>query len=450
MNLILPMDEDGAELHHPKPSSSTSVDSEIVLEFLGDLEEYASNGSDSNDPPVSRSSRDQSTTQSSDQLNPVLLNTAEQCDLTKNDTQKRAEDGDNDALTPIETKFAGHDIIQDPSHSPIAKKRKHQEDPDRTASPASPSSATSSSKISNSQLRRKKKPNGMPKRPLSAYNLYFQSERARLLLAVERGELTKLGFEGLGKIIGKNWKALSAEERKKYDELASIDGVRYRKEMNEYKKKKEESRVCQPPEVDGDHHYSPPSAVSFAHHDHEDVPEELHPPRLLRRVSSYPPRQEIGPYGNMNTLPPRREQSSHWSRHLSHGQSPHRPPFHHHYPSSYLPNPPPRLDFPVPPGMEILLPDRMGVERKYRVEYSYYSMSREEANQFMERLSRGSFGRPESPPPVPAPPPPTYRPFVASESTQYPPASRSPSGTYRDSARDETNQQPPGGDWSEV
>ena len=41
----------------------------------------------------------------------------------------------------------------------------------------------------------------------------------------------------------------------------------------------------------------------------------------------------------------------------------------------------------LPPGMEIILSDNDGKERKYCVEYKCYSMPREEAHQFIQSIT---------------------------------------------------------------
>lgn len=127
----------------------------------------------------------------------------------------------------------------------------------------------------------KKKEKGKPKRPLSAYNLFFKDERARILESIPsplngkkdklpkvkaegdvEGENAKnvsanhtnsstkrkktphgkIGFENLAKIIGKNWKELDPTKIDHYKMLADKDMKRYKDEMELFltKKQKEE------------------------------------------------------------------------------------------------------------------------------------------------------------------------------------------------------------------
>lgn len=115
-----------------------------------------------------------------------------------------------------------------------------------------------------------KKPHDMPKRPLSAYNLFFKDERARLISAGPRkksGETkldetkskegkpegvrkhvraTGIGFANLAKIIATKWNDLSEEEKAPYESKASTDKERYDIEVTkwreEQKKKKAEEK----------------------------------------------------------------------------------------------------------------------------------------------------------------------------------------------------------------
>jgi hypothetical protein len=76
----------------------------------------------------------------------------------------------------------------------------------------------------------RKKPKDMPKRYLSAYNIFFQTERRRLFEDAEE----RIGFSDLGKLIGKRWRLLPDEEREQYEAKAEEDIGRYRHEMNIY------------------------------------------------------------------------------------------------------------------------------------------------------------------------------------------------------------------------
>lgn len=91
-----------------------------------------------------------------------------------------------------------------------------------------------------------KKPEDMPRRPLSAYNIFFREQREVIL--AERNEAKDKGdgvvsspgdlFSQLGKTVAKRWKELTPTRRKRLEELAKEEMVRYRSEMAEYNRKR--------------------------------------------------------------------------------------------------------------------------------------------------------------------------------------------------------------------
>lgn len=120
----------------------------------------------------------------------------------------------------------------------------------------------------NGKKARPKKPKNKPKRPLSAYNIFFRDERANILAGIPDNEDNneeneddhdddaetenskkksgkkrkrpphgKIGFESLAKIVGQRWKELKPDELAKYKKLADADMVRYRSEMESYVQK---------------------------------------------------------------------------------------------------------------------------------------------------------------------------------------------------------------------
>ena len=74
-----------------------------------------------------------------------------------------------------------------------------------------------------------KKPEGKPKRPLSAYNLFFQQEKER----VQRDG--KYGFAALARKIAEKWNTLDKEDKSPYEAQAAVEKAKYVQEVNLWK-----------------------------------------------------------------------------------------------------------------------------------------------------------------------------------------------------------------------
>ena len=117
--------------------------------------------------------------------------------------------------------------------------------------------------------KRKPKPADMPRRPLSAYNLFFKEQRALIIGApnvdsprsssspsferkkrAHRKTHGKISFSNLAKEIGKNWNALPEEGRSPFVAGASKEKLRYQEELRVYKLKKEDSKLAKSPGAD--------------------------------------------------------------------------------------------------------------------------------------------------------------------------------------------------------
>ena len=98
-----------------------------------------------------------------------------------------------------------------------------------------------------SRKNKRKANKDKPKRPLSAYNIFFKEERARLLSgdganvgSDQRTANGKIKFENLAKIISGRWQSLESEKMAYYKAGAATDLERYRKEMAAWKLKKQQ------------------------------------------------------------------------------------------------------------------------------------------------------------------------------------------------------------------
>jgi hypothetical protein len=305
--------------------------------------------------------------------------------------------------------------------------------------------------------RRKKKPKGMPKRPLSAYNLYFQAERTKIIANQQEGNGPRIGFEGLGKIIGKQWRDLSSADKKDYEKLAEKDSLRYRKEMDTYHEMKakrfaEEDRRAeeQTPVLSRIASSTNSARASF---DANFMKQQgslqmvpigeafgnsillTHPPKsMVSAISSLPPGT-----ASISYRPIHIEQPSSPPRHgLQHRNildalnsrsnigavQDASPPLYFSQPAGARRSELPRYDgvalgpdaatvvgaprnnnCPMPPGMEVVLSDRNGIDRKYRVQYTCYSMTRQNANKYIESLTGANSNAiaPRSRPPASGP-----------------------------------------------
>lgn len=87
----------------------------------------------------------------------------------------------------------------------------------------------------------RKKDKNKPKRPLSAYNIFFKDERIRYLKEQkEQGPSeSKDNFLNMSREIGRRWMNLSSGRRKYYEALAEEAMFRYRLDMDAYKAKKQ-------------------------------------------------------------------------------------------------------------------------------------------------------------------------------------------------------------------
>jgi hypothetical protein len=353
-----------------------------------------------------------------------------------------SDEGNNiyaDLNKKVEVKYHGSPVSNDrglPPHEQISAANCKDQDRKRQASSSPPTPPPCS--------RRRKKEQGKPKRPLSAYNLFFQKERRNILRdGSSSDESKKVSFEDLAKIIGKRWARLKKQDHKEFDELAHKDSIRYRKEMKKFDAANNISSLEQygltapnhikwpsfpfanTPISSGNNIITPPFPSQYSGHP-SLISADYGPPLPL-----YPPFSELPEQQQQQLLQPTMQHQIAFQQATQHRANDSSFPQGHQLPQQHqqqqqlqqqpdahaqqpapagsqyqhelpgpdaplpaLANPAKTTDplrhpqaFPIPLGTEIVLCDYKGVPHKYTIQYSLYSMKRDDATKYMERLA---------------------------------------------------------------
>ena len=94
-----------------------------------------------------------------------------------------------------------------------------------------------------------------PKRASGAYVFFTNEMRPKVLQ-----EFVGIKFVELGRVLGERWRALTPEEKKRYEEMAAEDKVRFQLEMQQYTANQAAAAPPPPPPVE--HAYYDPAAAS--------------------------------------------------------------------------------------------------------------------------------------------------------------------------------------------
>jgi structure-specific recognition protein 1 len=165
----------------------------------------------------------------------------EDYDVEEKESGSSGDDMDSDDMGSEVDEDLDSDIEEARKASKKKKNRSEQEDSDEEApkkkkKKASPSSPKRSPK---KQGKKKKDPNA-PKRAMTAYILYGNAVRTKL-----KAENPDISFGDLTRRIVTDYKALSPEERKEWDDKAAKERERYQEEMAAYSAPEQDDDVSE-------------------------------------------------------------------------------------------------------------------------------------------------------------------------------------------------------------
>lgn len=83
---------------------------------------------------------------------------------------------------------------------------------------------------------------GMPKRPLTAYNIFFKHERTAIEKYIQKETGKKAPYKEVAKKVAQQWKLLSAHKKAQYDVLAAKDKQRYATELATFSETQESNK----------------------------------------------------------------------------------------------------------------------------------------------------------------------------------------------------------------
>ena len=116
--------------------------------------------------------------------------------------------------------------------------------------------------------KRSPKDPAAPKRASGAYVFFTNEMRPKVM-----SEYPGIKFVELGKVLGERWRALDPDEKKRFEDQANDDKVRFQMEMQQYQATQQAAAPPPPPEQ---HHYYDPTAIQQGYETYHADPYAQH------------------------------------------------------------------------------------------------------------------------------------------------------------------------------